>query len=227
MKSRWSCLVVVGVAALSGLAGCADPKDKQISDLTQQRDQLQAELDDKNRQLAGLGQREGDALRTINDLRNRLREAEEKSQNLPRTEDGWVSLPGFDMISIPGEVLFDSGKATLRPTGRTALDRIVSDVRGRYVDRDIYVVGHTDNEPIKKSGWKDNWELGAQRALTVTRYLAANGVSEKNLIQAAAGEQRPRDSNASAAGKQKNRRVEFYAVVRRDLTRADTDSGNE
>ena len=128
--------------------------------------------------------------------------------------DGWVTMPSFDMISIPGSVLFASGKAELTSQGRSKLAEIASDIRARYADRDIYIFGHTDNEPIRKSKWKDNWELGAHRSLTVVRALRSNGIAPDQLIQANCGEFKPRDSNSAVSGRQQNRRVEFYAVKR-------------
>lgn len=207
---------VLGLACAASLlsTGCAD-QNKKLADLQAERDRLQRELDDRDRQLADARGHESDAQRTIDELNRQLAEAQNRSANQPNTAKGWIGMPGFDMISLPGEVLFDSGKCTLRPAGKQALDQVMSDIRGRYADRDIYVFGHTDNDPIKKSGWKDNWELGAQRALTVCRYLVAGGVNPGKLIQANCGENRTRASNGSKDGKQKNRRVEFYAVVKR------------
>ncbi|RME41480.1 MAG: flagellar motor protein MotB, partial [Planctomycetota bacterium] len=72
--------------------------------------------------------------------------------------------------------------------------------------------GHTDDTPIRKSGWKDNYELSAQRALAVVRYLGSKGIDFKRLIACACGEHRPRVPNRSAAERARNRRVEIFAV---------------
>lgn len=218
-------LVIGAALSLVTAVGCGPDPKKELADLRAERDRLQGDLNSRNDQLTECSNREAAARQQLEDMRRQLAAA----QNRPPTiiektvpgpaatgnaAGGWTSMPGFDMISIAGEVLFDSGKSTLRPAGKTALDKIVSDVKSRYGDREIYVFGHTDNDPIKKSGWKDNWELGAQRALAVCRHLIASGIPARNVIQASAGEQRPRGSNSTAAGKQQNRRVEFYAVNR-------------
>jgi chemotaxis protein MotB len=200
------------------VVGCGpDAKDKRITELTGENERLRADLNDRDGRINELSSRDEDAqkaLRDLNrelaDLRDRLAKAHASAAESP--EGRWIGMPGFDMISISGEVLFDSGKATLRPAGRTTLERIASDIRARYADRDIYVFGHTDDEPIKKSGWKDNWQLGAERALTATRYLIRSGIPPAKVIQANCGEFRPRSPGSSVSARKQNRRVEFYAV---------------
>jgi flagellar motor protein MotB len=78
----------------------------------------------------------------------------------------------------------------------------------------ITMPSFTDNDPIRRSKWKDNWELGAQRSLTVIRTLRELGLPSDSLVQANCGEHRPKSSNTSKDGKLQNRRVEFYAVKR-------------
>lgn len=209
--------------------GCApNEKDLKIEDLTAENDQLKRELDDRDRQLGEATARENEARATIDELNRELarsradlassRSSRPIQQTAPQPvqqpvvqADGWISTPSFDMISIPGEVLFPSGKADLTGGGKNAIAKLARDIQSRYSDRDIFVIGHTDNDPIRKSKWKDNWELGSARALTCVRSLQRNGVNGQRLIQANCGEFRPSDS---IRNKSKNRRVEFYAVPR-------------
>lgn len=128
------------------------------------------------------------------------------------TPEGWHSVPGGAMIAIQGNVLFASGKAVLRDRGLSALGPVTSAIRADYPTKDIYVMGHTDNVPIKKSGWKDNYELSAQRALSVVRYLADHGIDPGRLVACGAGQNRPRVPNINDDNRTKNRRVEIYAV---------------
>lgn len=130
----------------------------------------------------------------------------------PTTPEGWQSVPGGAMIAIEGSVLFSSGKAALRDRGRSTLAAITSTIRAEYPTKDIYVMGHTDDVPIKKSGWKDNYELSAQRALSVVRYLADHGIDPRRLVACGAGQHRPRVPNANDDNRTRNRRVEIYAV---------------
>lgn len=116
------------------------------------------------------------------------------------------------MIAVEGSVLFAPGKAALLPAGRAALDRITDTIQSRYADKDVFVVGHTDDTPIRKSGWKDNYELSAQRALTVVRHLRSRSLDAARLVACGAGEHRPVAPNTDDTGRSKNRRVEIFAV---------------
>ena len=126
--------------------------------------------------------------------------------------EGWQAVPGGAMIAVPGSVLFASGKAVLRDTGRSTLEAITSTIRAEYQAKDIFVLGHTDDTPIVKSGWKDNYELSAQRALIVVRFLGDHGIDSKRLIACGAGEHRPRVPNTNSDNRAQNRRVEIFAV---------------
>lgn len=130
----------------------------------------------------------------------------------PTTPEGWQAVPGGAMIAVPGSVLFASGKAVLRDSGRASLDAIAAAIRSEYPTKEVFVFGHTDDVPISKSGWKDNYELSAQRALTVVRYLKDHGISPTRLIACGAGEHRPQAPNTNNDNRAKNRRVEIFAV---------------
>lgn len=234
---RFSTFSLMALLALTTGVGCgADAKDKKIADLTAENEQLRRDIGDRDKQFSDCTQREEDARRAIDDLNSQLAMARSRPitptptpivTNIPAkpttNSDGWVTMPDFDMISIEGSVLFESGRADVRPQAKSTLDRLASTIRNRYSDRDIYVFGHTDNEPIKKSKWKDNWELGAARSLAVLRQLHTSGISYSNLVQANCGEYRPTVPNAGETGKKQNRRVEFYAVKRKAGGMARTD----
>lgn len=197
-----------------GTVGCGpNEKDLKIEDLTAENDQLKSELDDRDRLLNEALVRENEAWGSIDELNRSIAQMRADSDK-HKGADGWITTPTFDMISIPGEILFSSGKADLSSQGRGTIAKLASDIRARYGDRDIYVFGHTDNEPIRKSKWKDNWELGSARALSTVRELAKLGVSDDRLIQANCGQNRPKIDNNSKQGRNQNRRVEFYAVKR-------------
>jgi len=207
-------LLIAALAMSVGVVGCGpSEKDLKIEDLTAENDQLKSELDDRDRLLNEALVRENEARGSIDELNQsiaRMRTDSEKHEGA----DGWITTPTFDMISIPGEVMFASGKANLSRQGRSTVARLASDIRAQYGDRDIYVFGHTDNEPIRKSKWKDNWELGSARALSAVRELAKLGVPRDSLIQANCGQYRPKASNSNKSTRVQNRRVEFYAVKR-------------
>ena len=192
-----------------GLTGCGpDAKQKKIDELTAENDGLKQEIEDRDRQINDAMVRENDSKSTIDELNQQLAKSRADGKN----KEGWITMPSFDMISVPGSVLFESGKAQLTSGGRAKLAQIASDIRGKYGDRDIFVFGHTDDQPIKKSKWKDNWELGANRSLTVIRELANLGIPNDSLVQANCSQFRPKTANAGDKARLQNRRVEFYAV---------------
>jgi len=144
----------------------------------------------------------------VNDLRLQL-----ATMPIPEeTAEGWTAVPGGAMIAIEGSVLFAPGKVTLRGEAIRALDGIVSTVQGEYGDKDILIFGHTDDQPIKKSGWEDNWQLSSERALAVVRHMAGRGVVSARLVACGCGENRPRIPNATAGNRATNRRVEIFAI---------------
>lgn len=212
--------ITFGFLALAFITtGCGpDAKQQKIDELVAENDQLKQELEERDRRLNDGLVRDGDSQSTIDELNRQLAklraEASARPKTTPAKEGEWATFENFAMISVPGSVLFDSGKAELSPSGRSKVSQIASDIRGRYNDRDIYVVGHTDDQPIRKSKWKDNWELGAQRALTVVRSLRDQGVPNDSLVQANCGEWRPKVSGKDEKSRLANRRVEFYAVKR-------------
>ena len=101
-------------------------------------------------------------------------------------------------------VEFDSGKATLTPTGRVILDEMVTAML-KLKGRRIEIIGHTDSAGLRAS----NVSLSQARAATVKAYLAAHGIAEENLSASGQGPDRPIASNDTAEGRARNRRIEF------------------
>ncbi len=208
------------VASLLAVTGCGENPQERIALLEQDNQRLIDELgmartdaDAARRDLALCEQDQLTCRRDAEDLRAQLAAlAAREPEPLAEVPEGWTPVPGGAMIAIEGEVLFRSGKTTLRPEARRALDAVARTVNSEYVTQDVLVYGHTDNVPIKKSGWKDNLELSAQRALAVVRYLESRGVAPSRLVAAGCGEHRPIGPNSSAEAQAKNRRVEVYAL---------------
>ncbi len=121
-------------------------------------------------------------------------------------------------IGISGSVLFALNSDQLQPEGRELLKTLAAPLREYLRSRDeiLMVSGFTDDRQVLGSNrqFADNWELSAQRALTVTRALIASGVPESAVFAAAFGAQQPVGSNADEAGRSKNRRVEIAPMPR-------------
>jgi chemotaxis protein MotB len=116
---------------------------------------------------------------------------------------------GQMIVKLPAAILFDSGSAKLSKDGVAALGEVAAilrTMRGRH----FTVAGHTDNVPLAPGDeFSSNWELSASRAVTVTELLISKGVPAENLVAAGYGPYDPIASNGSAAGRQKNRRIEI------------------
>ncbi|MEH6551241.1 MAG: OmpA family protein [Pseudomonadales bacterium] len=121
-------------------------------------------------------------------------------------------------IGISGNVLFSLNSDQLQDEGRELLRTLVAPLQVYLDQRDqlLMVSGFTDDLTIQKNNnrYDDNWELSAQRALTVTRTLIQEGMPPSMVFAAAFGAQQPVVSNLDAAGRSQNRRVEMAPVPR-------------
>jgi chemotaxis protein MotB len=115
---------------------------------------------------------------------------------------------GLVIRLLTDKLLFASGKATLSPAASPLLEKISSLID---IDRmhPVAVEGNTDDVPIHTGEFPSNWELSAARASTVVNFLISQGVAPRRLSAIGYAEQHPIASNASAAGRARNRRVEI------------------
>ncbi len=197
---RWM-VGCIGVTLLAS-TGCAinfakrSPWDiQQLAELSDQLEQFKT--------LARLKSEEADQFRKAKEeLEHRLGSSE-------------VSV-GYDerglVTRMLDRVLFDSGKSTLRHSAHPVLDKVAK-VLKEVPDQPIGVEGHTDNVPIKHSGWADNKALSLARANAVVEYLSTTqGIDKARFTPIGHGEERPIASNNTAAGRAKNRRVEIIIL---------------
>lgn len=119
-------------------------------------------------------------------------------------------------IGIRGNVLFALNSDQLQPEGRELLKSLAGPLTGYLQSREeiLMVSGFTDDQQVRDGNrhFADNWELSAQRALTVTRALIADGVPASSVFAAAFGAEQPVSSNADEDGRAKNRRVEIAPI---------------
>lgn len=152
--------------------------------------------------------------RELSDLERAKQELEESLKKeigeykakLQMTERGLV-------ITFLSEVFFDSGKDIIKSDGRLSLDKVAEVLNRDVPNSAVAAEGHTDNDPIKYSGWRSNWELSSARALAVLHYLVDECKVEPQRLSANGyGEFHPVVPNDSAQNKQKNRRVEIVIL---------------
>lgn len=195
MGSKFKLLVIIPI--ILGLCGCSIILQKRSPGDLEKIDSLSDQLTKEQLEKEEL-------LRTKQKLEEQFRkEIEEKNVRLQMLDRGLV-------ITFIAEVLFDSGKATIKNDGFSILDKVSKILGTHMLDRDIAIEGHTDNQPIKHSQWKSNWELSTSRATSVLHHLIENdSINPRRLSAIGYGEYHPVSSNSTAAGKSQNRRVEI------------------
>lgn len=136
-------------------------------------------------------------------------------------QNGRVTLED-GRIAIRGSVLFAVNSDQLQAQGRELLSSLVAPLTVFLVEREqmLMISGFTDDRPVRGNNlsFTDNWELSAQRALTVTRVLIEEGMPPSRVFAAAFGDQSPVASNESELGRAKNRRVEMAPVPKATST---------
>ena len=155
--------------------------------------------------------------RTLADQRRR---ALEQALAAPLAEGRITLVDG--RIGIRGSVLFAHNSDALQPQGQAVLTSLAGPLTDYLHARSeiLMVSGFTDDQPVHADNrhFADNWELSAQRSLTVTRALIAAGVPAQSIFSAAFGAQQPVASNADETGRTRNRRVEIAPMPRSQAT---------
>jgi flagellar motor protein MotB len=125
-------------------------------------------------------------------------------------------------IGISGQVLFAQNSDKLQPDGRQLLNSLVVPLRAYLASRDemLMVSGFTDDKAIRNGPFADNWELSAQRALTVTRTLVEQGMPSSMVFAAAFGSEQPVKPNTDDNARAQNRRVEMAPVPKSSSAKA-------
>jgi chemotaxis protein MotB len=205
----WAARAAAAMTIAAGLTGCNNAlKDENAAllqenaELREQRGQLEASLGSVESQRAALESE-------IQSLRESLA-SRGVGGDTGFGGDGVTvsSRNGEIVVGVAGDVLFDSGKVTIKSTAKNTLSGIASTIQQRYPGKTIRVEGYTDSDPIKKSGWKTNERLSAERALAVEEYLVSRGLRHDQVYSAAFGPADPKGT------KRDSRRVEIVIVER-------------
>ncbi len=137
-----------------------------------------------------------------------------------------VTSRGPELImTLASTVLFDSGEVTVRNEAKAAVLGLAEALNRRFPDRGVRVEGHTDSTPPRRIAdrYPTNWELSAARALAVLKVLVEEGgVSRDHAFAAAYGRHRPVMENATAEGRESNRRVDIVILPPVDIERTTT-----
>lgn len=195
------------------LAVCEQTGSEQaarIAALEKQRDALARQLEEQKKKVVQVETVKEQTSKTYAQM------IEKMKSEIAEGQVTITELKGRLTVNMVDAILFDSGKADIKPEGRQVLQK-VAEVIGQVEDKAIRVEGHTDNVKISAAlarAFASNWELSAARALNVARYLQRLGVDPALLSAAAYGEHRPVSENEPPEGRARNRRIEIVLVPR-------------
>ncbi|GGA95904.1 hypothetical protein GCM10011491_25290 [Brucella endophytica] len=193
---------------------------RQIAALEEALNASEARDKESNAKIADLGKRLNVALaqrvqelnRYRSDFFGRLREILSDRENIRIVGDRFV---------FQSEVLFPSGSADISPAGQEEMKKLATALiqLNKEIPDDINWVlrvdGHTDNVPLAGTGrFRDNWELSSARAVSVVKFLIANGVPANRLVAAGFGEYQPLDPADTPEARSRNRRIELKLTER-------------
>ncbi|CAG0948526.1 putative lipoprotein YiaD [Phycisphaerales bacterium] len=192
-------LLTLGVSTLLG--GCSkgnkqlDLAQQEAAELREQNAALNAQLGEKNSRIAELEGR-------VSQTPAYQPAYERPTRSTPRSGGDYPS-GGTTTMTISGDVLFDSGQATIKNTARKELDKVASDIKRSYGGAEIRVEGYTDSDPLvkTKAKWGSNEGLSQARADAVREYLSQKGVG--NISSVGMGSAKPKATKAAS------RRVEI------------------
>jgi chemotaxis protein MotB len=192
-------------AARQDLAKRADELNKLLEGSTADKAKLDKLLQATSAQLEELGRQKAAAdarAATYKSLTDRLRSMIDAGKLSVKIRKGRM------LISLPNDVLFDSGSATLKKAGQDAVAQVAQALAG-LTDRQFLVAGHTDDQPIHTTRFSSNWELSTGRAVVVTRFLVSRGMKPEELGAVGYGEFDPVVPNDSDEHRAQNRRIEI------------------
>ena len=209
MRNRRLITSLLGSAVcLAGLVGCNTVPREDYDAAVAESAQLRSELASARERLASASSRnsqlEQDLLLAQSEVEKALANGTTGFEGIEGTT---LSSRGADVVvGVAGDVLFDSGKVDLKSSARQTLDRIAGVINSQYAGRQIRIEGYTDTDPIRKSQWKTNERLSAERAMSVEAYLVSKGVDNNRIYSAAFGSAEQRGSKAQS------RRVEIVVL---------------
>jgi chemotaxis protein MotB len=210
-----------------------DSARAQIALLTQQIDQLKAQLSsvaasleltqqlskDKDTVISNLGQKLNVALAAkVEELQRYRSEFFGRLRSVLANRSG-ITIVG-DRFVFQSEVLFPVGSADLTPAGQaqmTSLAVTIKDIASEIpsdVPWVLRVDGHTDPQPVTSGNFASNWELSAARAITVVKLLIADGVPAAHLAATGFGQYQPFAAGGTADAYAKDRRIELRLTDR-------------
>ena len=200
---------LLALVAATTLVGCKN-NQQTVDDLTTENESLRKQLDDRNAALESAERERQAAIARADDAdksKGAASTAPAGDKNFTGIEGVTASQVGNELhVSIEGDVLFDSGKTALKENAKKSLDKVAAILKDKYAGKYIRVAGFTDTDPIKKSGFKDNYYLGFDRAYSVREYIIKKGLEGNVISLSSFGPDVPLKTKAQS------RRVEVIVV---------------
>jgi chemotaxis protein MotB len=220
-RTRLFATAGLGIVALLA-SGCTQGLEDQVQSLQEQNQSLRAERNSLRDQLQTCLVNNSDCEDRLLDLQMKYSQALDELENRPTGTDlppGWGGTEAYAWLDVGDDVLFDSGSDALKSSGKQKVAEVARTVQREFPDSKLWVVGHTDSDPIRvtKDKYKDNLDLSLNRAAAVYRELMSLGLDPQIMSAAGQGEYNPIAPNDSDEGKAQNRRVTFLAVKAPDI----------
>lgn len=216
-------------ARLAAEQAASKKAQNELADAKSRIEQLKVQLREAGVDISNLNANLEQQARALEDYKKRAEQLEAIRQRFDVLRKKLEELTKFGLkvsirknrivINLPGDVLFDSGRETLKKEGKDILGKVAEVIRSDkgLMGRTYQVAGHTDNQPFK-GGFKDNWGLSAMRAREVLVLLCdpvdrgGGGMNAANWAAVGYGDTDPIADNGSADGRQSNRRVELVVM---------------
>ena len=199
------------------LVGCNSAQKDELSMLKEENAQLTMQRDEAR---SALDASEAERRRLEEENSNLASRANEVPPPATTVAASTTAVPNLDLpagvtaenrngtivLTIEGDVLFDSGKATLKTDAKKTLYKVVAEIKKKYPDNQLRLAGFTDSDPIKKSGFKTNYHLGFERAFNVGEYVVTKGLEKSKIEYSSFGPEMAKST------KKASRRVEIAIV---------------
>ena len=209
-RMMWLGAVLAGGFMVLTAGGCDQSAGDREALLREEASTLRMQLDTQKQTARNL-QQQNDQLK----LRNQQLESDLAANTAARPTA--ATIGGFQaetrggeiVVNLPSDVLFDSGRDTLKGSAKKSLDAVVADIKSTYPSKEIRLVGFTDSDPIRKSKdrYETNHRLGFERAFSVGEYMQSKGIPSRQISYASYGPNAPKSTKA------KSRRVELVVIV--------------
>lgn len=192
----------------------SDILSKNISEMRQQVAELKVENSKLSDEIAELQKAKEEKVKEISGTYEQL--LANMKNEIAKGQVTISELKGKLTVNMEAAILFDSGRADVKPEGIDILGKMVETLKN-VKDKAIRIEGHTDNVQIAGTlvrTFPTNWELSAARAINVSKFLQEQGIDPGNLSAAAFAEHKPVADNSTKEGRAKNRRIEITLVAK-------------